>query len=140
MIENANSQPREGTASLSALLDTIESAGDSHLITIITTHHIELVAGALLEPRHVGVRAEFSLVDKEIIARLFRFAYQEHKVVGLLAEEFAAKIPDQEFSPAEVMSFFASNFLSPEAAVSGVQRWMAIVGYEREMMGYRPGK
>ncbi|KAH6857099.1 P-loop containing nucleoside triphosphate hydrolase protein, partial [Chaetomium sp. MPI-CAGE-AT-0009] len=48
-VEKANSQPYEGTASLSALLDAIDSIGDSHLI-IMTTRHIELVDGALMEP------------------------------------------------------------------------------------------
>ncbi|KAK4245504.1 hypothetical protein C7999DRAFT_16301, partial [Corynascus novoguineensis] len=38
-IEDANSQPREGSSSLSALLDTIDSTGDGHLI-IITTYNI----------------------------------------------------------------------------------------------------
>lgn len=138
-VENANSQPREGTASLPALLDTIDSAGDGHLI-IMTTRHIELVDGALMEPNRVAVKAEFGLAEKEMIAGLFRFAYQDHEAAGLLAEEFAAKVPDQEFSPAEVMSLFASNFSSPEAAVSGVEKWMATVRYEREKMVYQWGK
>ena len=30
------------------------------------------------------------------------------------------------------MSFLASNFCSPEAAVSGVEKWMVTVRYEKE--------
>jgi len=138
-VENADSQPREGTASLSALLDAIDSAGDGHLI-IMTTRHIELVDGALMEPSRVAVKAEFGLADKEMVAGLFRFAYEDHEAVGRLAEEFAAKLPEREFSPAEFMSFFASNFWSPEAAISGVEKWMAAVRDEREKMGRQSGK
>ncbi|KAK3302919.1 P-loop containing nucleoside triphosphate hydrolase protein, partial [Chaetomium strumarium] len=73
--EDANSQPREGTASLSALLDTIDSAGDGHVI-IMTTRHIALVDSALImEPSRVALTAGFGLADKEMIARLFRFTY-----------------------------------------------------------------
>ncbi len=62
-VENANSQPWEGSASLSAILDTIDSAEDGHLI-IITTHNIELVDGALMGPSRVAVTAEFGLADR----------------------------------------------------------------------------
>ena len=133
-IENANLQPYEGTASLSALLDAIDSIGDSYLIIIIA-RYIELVDGALMEPSRMAVKAEFGLVDKEMIAGLFRFAYQDYEVIGQRAEEFAAKIPEREFSPAEFMSFFASNFWSPEAAISSVEKWIAAVRDKREKMG-----
>jgi chaperone BCS1 len=106
----------------------------------MSTRHIELVDGALMEPSRVAVKAEFGLADKEMIAGLFRFAYQDHEAAGLLAEEFAAKIPAREFSPAEVMSSLASNFLSPEAAISGAEKWMATVRYERKKMGHQLGK
>ncbi|KAL2126595.1 hypothetical protein VTI74DRAFT_569 [Chaetomium olivicolor] len=132
-VENANSQPLEGTASLSALLDTIDSVVDGHLI-IMTTRHIKLVDGALTEPNRVAISAEFGLAHKEMIAGLFRLAYDVHEAASLLAEEFAAKIPEREFTPAELMSFFALNPWSPEAAMSGVEEWMAKVRHEREMM------
>jgi chaperone BCS1 len=137
-VDNASSQPREGTACLSALLDAIDSAGDGRLI-IMTTRHIELVDGALMEPDRVVMTTEFGLADKEMIAGLFRFAY-DHEAAGPLAEKFAAKIPEREFSPAEMMSYFASNFQSPEAAISGVEKWMATVRYEREKMGCQSAK
>lgn len=100
----------------------------------------KLVDGALKEPGRVNGEAEFRLADKEMIARLFRFAYQEHEAAGPLAEEFATKIPKREFSPAEVLSFLASNFRSPEGAVSGAEGWMATLRYERKKMGRQSGK
>ncbi len=72
-VKNANLPPREGAASLSALLDTIDSIGDAYL-TIMITRYIELVDGVLMEPSRVAIKAEFGLTDNEIIARLFRFA------------------------------------------------------------------
>jgi chaperone BCS1 len=102
----------------------------------MSTRHIELVDGALMEPSRVAVKAEFGLADKETSSGLFRFAYQDLEAAGLLAEEFAAKIPEPNSARPEVMSSLASNFLSPEAAISGVEKWIAIVRYEREKMGH----
>jgi chaperone BCS1 len=100
----------------------------------MTTRNIELVDSALMEPSRVAVTAEFGLSDKEMIARLFHFSYDDQEAAGLLAVEFAAKVPERDFSPAELMSFLASNFLSPEAALSGVEKWMATVRQERDKM------
>jgi hypothetical protein len=82
--EDASSQPREGTDFLSALLDTINSAGDGYVITM-TTRHIDLVdINALMGPGRVALTAEFGVADKEMIAGLFRSAYNGHQAAGLL--------------------------------------------------------
>ncbi len=46
-----------------------------------------------------------------MIAGLFRFAYQDHEATGL-QKNSPQKIPEREFSPAELMLLFASNFWS----------------------------
>jgi mitochondrial chaperone BCS1 len=130
-VENAKPEPPQGAASLSALLDAIDSIRDGHVI-IMTTRHLELVDNALTG--RADVTTEFRLANKEMISRLFRFAFQEHEAVDLLAYQFATKIPELEFSPAEVMSFLAGNFLSPEQALCEAEKWMATVRYERGKM------
>lgn len=105
----------------------------------MTTRNIELIDGALMEPSRVAMTTKFGLPDKEMIARLFHFAYDDHEAAGLLVEGFAAKVPEREFSPAEQMAFFASNLLSSEAALSGVEEWMAMVRQEREKMEHYSG-
>lgn len=99
------------------------------------------VSVGAVHTKYVAITAKFGLADKEMIARLFHFTYNNHEEAGgLLVEEFATKIPEREFSPAEVRLFFASNFWSLEAAISGVEKWMATVRYEREKMWHQSGK
>lgn len=44
--------------------------------------------------------------------------------VDELADQFAAKIPAHEFSPAELQGFLMKNKRNPEAAVAGAQAWV----------------
>lgn len=44
--------------------------------------------------------------------------------VERLAEEFAAKIPPHEFSPAELQGFLMKSKRNPEGAVAGAEAWM----------------
>ncbi|KXX74187.1 putative mitochondrial chaperone BCS1-A, partial [Madurella mycetomatis] len=92
-VKSADSEAPKGVTSISALLNVIDSTGPGHMI-IMTTCHIELVDGTLKEPGRVDMEAEFRLANKEMIARLFYFAYQEHEAAGLLAEKFSAKVPE----------------------------------------------
>ncbi|KAL5370768.1 hypothetical protein DPSP01_014676 [Paraphaeosphaeria sporulosa] len=51
-----------------------------------------------------------------------------------LAKEFAAKIPEFEFSPAEIMSFLLANKHSPGLAVADVGAWMKESREERKRL------
>ncbi|KAL2266234.1 hypothetical protein VTJ83DRAFT_5586 [Remersonia thermophila] len=44
--------------------------------------------------------------------------------VSKLAEEFAAKIPEHEFSPAEIQGFLLKSKRAPEKAVEGAAQWV----------------
>jgi len=79
-VENAKLESPEGAASLSALLDAINSTGDGHVI-IMTTRHLELVDNALTG--RVDVKTEFQLANKEMITQLFRFACSGSSVFHL---------------------------------------------------------
>ena len=132
-VEVANSKSPEGMATLSALLDVIDGAGGGQIL-IMTTRHVELLDGALMQPGRVDVETEFRLAGKEAITRLFCLAFDGHESVDLLANQFAAKIPELEFSPAEVLSFLIENRLSPEEAVGDAGGWMAGVREERKKL------
>jgi chaperone BCS1 len=43
--------------------------------------------------------------------------------VNVLAEQFAAKIPAHEFSPAEIQGFLLKNKRHPEKAIEGAEQW-----------------
>jgi chaperone BCS1 len=117
----------------SILLDVIDGVGDGHVL-IMTTRHIELLDGALMQPGRVDVETEFGLADKETITRLFYLVFQDDEAVDLLANQFAARIPELEFSPAEVVSFLIENRLSSQEAVGNTGAWMARVRDERKKM------
>jgi len=129
-VDVVKSKSPESMTSLSALLDVIDGLRDGHIV-VMTTRHIERLDGALMQPGRVDVETEFRLADKESITRLFRLAFDEHESVDLLADQLAAKIPELEFSSAEVLSFLIENRRAPEAAVANAETWMTRVRYER---------
>ncbi|KAJ5853118.1 hypothetical protein N7534_005661 [Penicillium rubens] len=47
------------------------------------------------------------------------------EAIERLADDFASKVPDQVFSPAEVLSFLLGQKNSPFGAVTGVENWVA---------------
>jgi hypothetical protein len=55
------------------------------------------------------------------------------QLVVLLANEFAGKIPELEFSPAEIRPCLLENSDSPCAAVENVANWMARIRKERKV-------
>ncbi len=63
-----------------------------------------------------------------VIASLSRYK------VDRLAIQFAVKIPELEFSPAEVSGYTTDNRQSPQRAVDGIEAWMARVRYKRNLM------
>lgn len=51
--------------------------------------------------------------------------------VDELADQFAAKIPAHEFSPAELQGFLMKNKRNPEAAVAGAEAWVVEIRKEK---------
>jgi mitochondrial chaperone BCS1 len=56
----------------------------------------------------------------------------EVKRVERLAEEFAARVPELKFSPAEIISFLLENKQSPREAIDNVEIWMTRIREERK--------
>ncbi|PVH91198.1 P-loop containing nucleoside triphosphate hydrolase protein [Periconia macrospinosa] len=136
--------------SLSTLLNVLDGIGSSEgRVLIMTTNHIERLDPALIRPGRADMKVEFQLADRDMISQLFFFIYGpkpsneidynesgssisqgekdyviQNGELHQLAQEFAAKIPESEFSPAEIMSFLLANKHSPRRAVAGVGDWM----------------
>lgn len=63
----------------------------------------------------------------EVVARIEAEKVKREKElanVNRLAEEFAAKIPADEFSPAELQGLLLKNKRDPEGAVAGAEKWV----------------
>ena len=118
--------------SLSTLLNVLDSVGSSEggPVLIMTTNHIERLDAALIRPGRVDETINFQLADKVMTTQLFYFIFSEGKdmektdEIVKLSEDFAAKVPEREFSPTEIMSLLLEYKRSPQQAVGGVEAWV----------------
>lgn len=157
---DARPQKSAGKVSLSTLLNVLDGMGSSEgRVLIMTTNHIEHLDPALIRPGRADMRVEFQLADKDMVYQLFLFIYgsdpsnliehdgsedsadEDSKDNGTqirelcqLAKELAAKIPEFEFSPAEIMSFLLANKHLPRRAVVDVDAWMEKSREERKKL------
>jgi chaperone BCS1 len=142
-----------GKVSLSSLLNVIDGVGSQEgRIMIMTTNHITRLDEALIRPGRVDKKVELGLADKKITVDLFYLVFmpvkgdvalpedaqsdvlvqeeaarsqrEEVERVERLAKEFAARVPELTFSPAEIQSFLLVNKQSPGMAVANVAQWV----------------
>jgi chaperone BCS1 len=123
---------------LSGLLNALDGVTSQEgRILIMTTNHIEHLDDALIRPGRVDRKVFFRLADKKMSSQLFRTIFKqtpedhrspERKIddetIEMLANEFAAKMPEQVFSPAEILSFLLDRKKSPADAVADVTEWV----------------
>lgn len=149
--------PANKKVSLSTLLNVLDGLASSEgRLLIMTTNHIERLDPALIRPGRVDMKLELYLADDDMINQLFYFVYshpskanicddeserilpqsgEEGAVEDLellhLRQEFVAKVPKLEFSPAEILSFLLANKHSPHHAIANVAAWMEKLREER---------
>uniref|UniRef100_A0A093URQ2 Putative mitochondrial chaperone BCS1-B n=1 Tax=Talaromyces marneffei PM1 TaxID=1077442 RepID=A0A093URQ2_TALMA len=125
--------------SLSGLLNVIDGVGSQEgRVLIMSTNHVGHLDEALIRPGRVDKTILFKCADKKIVTQLFCTIFKqtptgyeqplkESEDLGIerLAEEFAARVPEEKFSPAKVLSFLLEHKDSPADAVSGVHKWVA---------------
>jgi chaperone BCS1 len=125
--------------SLSSLLNALDGVSSQEgRMLIMTTNHIEHLDEALIRPGRVDRKVYFKLADKDMSSQLFRSIFKasaerrkapanqtDGETTNRLADEFAAEIPEQVFSPAEVLSFLVDHKRSPTKAVAGAREWVA---------------
>jgi chaperone BCS1 len=103
----------------------------------MTTNHIERLDDALIRPGRVDRKVLFRRADKSMIFRLFCTVFKQSdddyrtshtladdETVERLADEFVSKVPEQEFSPAEILSFLLERKRSPTDAVADAKDWV----------------
>jgi chaperone BCS1 len=124
--------------SLSGLLNVIDGVGSQEgRILIMSTNHIDHLDEALIRPGRVDKTIVFKCADKKIAAQLFCTIFKqittgyeqpakeaEDVAIETLALEFAARVPEEEFSPAKILSFLLEHKHSPADAVDHVQKWV----------------
>ncbi|CDM29856.1 unnamed protein product [Penicillium roqueforti FM164] len=88
---------------------------------------------ALIRPGRADKKVYFQLADKKISTQLFHMVFKQtadhkgskhecgDKAIERLANNFTSKVPDQVFSPTEVLSFLLEQKNSPFSAVTSVE-------------------
>jgi chaperone BCS1 len=137
----------EGKVSLSALLNAIDGvASQEGRLLIMTTNHVERLDAALIRPGRVDMKLELGLTTYDINAQLFFTIFSSNvsnkaKFKNLEAEEetelkemaadFASKVPEHVFSPADIQLFLLGYKKSPAMALQNVQEWLVRAQEER---------
>ncbi|OQO15244.1 hypothetical protein B0A48_00627 [Cryoendolithus antarcticus] len=160
-INNINNSSTTQNITLSGLLNAIDGvATHEGRVLIMTTNHPDELDAALVRPGRVDRRVGFRLAMKEQIKELFIRMYTAtpltapstmtgaatksvatnesaasgKKVNGKLerqAEEFAALLPDDTFTPAEIQNFLMRWKKEPETAIEKAEEWMKEVAEEK---------
>ncbi|KAJ5449509.1 uncharacterized protein N7458_005958 [Penicillium daleae] len=121
---------------LSGLLNVLDGVSSQEgRLLIMKTNHIEHLDEALIRPGRTDKKVHFKLADRKMSAQLFHTVFKQmpdqkqskkqlgDETIERLAVDFASKVPDQVFSPAEVLSFLMEQKNSPFGAVAGVETW-----------------
>ncbi|KAM7204914.1 putative mitochondrial chaperone BCS1-B [Naviculisporaceae sp. PSN 640] len=81
------------------------------------------------KPVILDAKAEKEKADKK--AEDDRKKAEKIEQISKLAEQFAAKIPEREFSPAEIQGYLLKNKRNPEGAVEGAEQFIEDTRKER---------
>jgi mitochondrial chaperone BCS1 len=84
----------------------------------MTTNYIERLDNVLIRPSYVDRKIEFRLANKGVMSQLFCIVFKgldgsNDKTIEYLANDFASRILELEFSLAEVLSLLLEHRLSP---------------------------
>jgi chaperone BCS1 len=141
----SSSEKHGKKVTLSGLLNALDGVGSQEgRLLIMTTNYIERLDDALIRPGRVDRKVEFRLADEIITGQLFRIVFNgsdcnTEKTLEQLADDFAGRVPESEFSPAEVLSLLLEHRRSPESAVANVAAWVSRVREEKRNKLKREG-
>lgn len=145
-----------GPVTLSGLLNAIDgSASQEGRVLIMTSNSPEQLDDALLRPGRIDKQLCFPASSSAMAARLFirmftkdegdisedTVAENEEKIVvedidpatiASMARTFAAKIPSEKLTPAEVQGFLLDYRSSPQDAIAKVDAWVKVMTEAKE--------
>ncbi|KAK1981052.1 P-loop containing nucleoside triphosphate hydrolase protein [Colletotrichum cereale] len=120
--EASPAERRDGVT-LSGLLNLIDGIGAPEgRILIMTTNYAVNLDKALVRTGRIEKVCDFRMADKACAKFLFRSLMSVRGEE--LAQEFANKIPDDVFSPADLQSYLINTRDCPRTAVEEVEAWV----------------
>jgi mitochondrial chaperone BCS1 len=129
-------EPPKPQLTLSGLLNVIDgvSAPQGHIL-LMTTNKIDNLDEALIRPGRIDLKIPFTLATKEQARQLFKHMYKstrtdkpakfDTKAIAEMAEQFAKKLPEQEFSCAHLQTYVLQYKTRPQEAVEQLPVWVA---------------
>ena len=116
---------------LSGLLNVLDGvASQEHRVLVMTTNHPQRLDPALTRPGRIDKEVEFQLANRGSAKNIFHFMFGQPEKIGQVsrqeegdgdvesqADEFAAKVPESEFNPAEIISYLLPHKSCPAAAI-----------------------
>ncbi|KAF8636095.1 hypothetical protein AX17_003800 [Amanita inopinata Kibby_2008] len=136
---------RKSNVTMSGLLNILDGVGsEDGKLFFATTNYVDRLDTALIRPGRVDVKVEYKLATKSQALELFHRFYpqstydsneeKKDEVYDLktLGASFAAQIPEDEFTTAELQGYLLSHRKDPEEAVNGVQKWIEKEREERK--------
>ncbi|KAJ6505739.1 P-loop containing nucleoside triphosphate hydrolase protein [Mycena vitilis] len=125
---------------LSGLLNVIDGVGSEEgKLFFATTNYIDRLDAALLRPGRIDRKIEYALSTPEQTSALFVRFFPEARfpqfsastsldekkpTIASLAAQFAAAVPENEFSTAELQGYLQGHKTRPEEAARGVGAWV----------------
>lgn len=124
--------------SQSAILNFIDGAGSSQgqLLILTSKNPPEKLDNALTQPGRVDLKLQLGLtshaMNAQLFAKVFSLSPHENNVeVNGWATQFADRVPEYEFSPAEIQAFLIENRESPAMALQKLPDWIDITREEK---------
>ena len=100
-------------ASLLNVLDgTLEATGR---MLILTTNYPDKLDKALIRKGRIDLTVEFKLATKDVVLKMFSSFYDEE-----FPEDLASKIPDENWTPADISAVLFKNFDFPRQAAKDI--------------------
>ncbi|KDQ52501.1 hypothetical protein JAAARDRAFT_40099 [Jaapia argillacea MUCL 33604] len=125
-----------GRVTLSGLLNVIDGIGsEDGRLFFATTNHVDRLDPALLRPGRIDMKIQYKLASKAQTQALFMRFFPETRftdddlnaknvAIAELACEFAAAIPEDEFSTADLQGYLLGYKSSPQLAATNVSNWI----------------
>ncbi|KAJ7249803.1 P-loop containing nucleoside triphosphate hydrolase protein [Mycena haematopus] len=143
--------PPRSQVTLAGLLNVLDSvASEEGRLTFATTNHIEQLDPALIRPGRMDLKIQYGLATNEQLEQMFERFYPYHEdilpelgpsigcyfskttgerlspdVLAELAKEFAAAIPADRYSIAQLQGYLLNTKNDPQGAVAGIGAWIA---------------
>ncbi|KAK3711658.1 hypothetical protein LTR37_009434 [Vermiconidia calcicola] len=128
-----------GCITLSGLLNTIDGpCSKDGRILIMTSNTPDSLDPALVRPGRIDMKTYFGNASTEVLIDMFKHVFtkspseparsdaaQEDLVINDMANHFAADIPSEALSPAEIQGYLMIHRNDPAAAVENAAGWAA---------------